>query len=607
VNAALVIAQREILERRRLFVIAAAIAVLPFLVALVPGASGQRNEAIILIAGLATIAFSCGLALMLGISAIGRDLSERRLSFYFARPVSVASIWFGKLTGAVILASLIALIIGLPAFLSAPDAWHTAWSDPGGLLTTIPPAILVLFLLGHAGSTLARSRSGWLGLDLVLAAFSALALYGLVRTLAFHGAEPAMRAAGWALAGVALLVATVAPVWQLARGRTDTRRNHLAFSQAVWTPIAVALLVAAAIAWWVVRPPLQAIQDPFIVQGRSWALVGGSAPASRGGATTSFLVDPATDAAVRVGPTLAVSFSDDGRTAAWAARAGLSLTTDSLQIYARRLGETETQPVASLDASNDGRYELSPDGARVAVVDREQLRVHDVRTRTVIASVARRDAGPVLVLYFAGNDVVRVIDWPGRERFRIFELDLRSKKFVQSGVTMDGYSSVDAAGSSMLVGASGNIVDARTGALRVALPDGSPAWWRGEVMTRDGSVVRIVRSENGQPAQFVHFDRNGRETSRITLPVTHAVISAEIEGRGIVLAGSIAQSPNQDFRSRKRIALLVDPVKGVIAQKAGVMPPFWYPWQSARLPRYAAGTVIFAKDAQDRLVTWKTP
>jgi ABC-type transport system involved in multi-copper enzyme maturation permease subunit len=97
-NATILIASRELRDRSRLFLIAAVMAVVPFLVALMLRRDRQMGMAAVAL--FLGVAYSGGLALMLGVSTIGRELTEKRLSFLFARPVSPAAIWFGKAAAA---------------------------------------------------------------------------------------------------------------------------------------------------------------------------------------------------------------------------------------------------------------------------------------------------------------------------------------------------------------------------------------------------------------------------------------------------------------------------------------------------------------------------
>src|SRR5512145_2096094 len=95
---ALIIARHELRERSFVFALAGVLALIPFAMSLMPfGRRFGRELMLAGTAGIISVCFTVGLALILGASLVGRELSEKRMSFYFARPVSAASIWFGKL------------------------------------------------------------------------------------------------------------------------------------------------------------------------------------------------------------------------------------------------------------------------------------------------------------------------------------------------------------------------------------------------------------------------------------------------------------------------------------------------------------------------------
>src|SRR4051794_30684593 len=119
---ALVIAAREFEEKRFVGYAAVAFAILPFILAAIPGISGKSPADVLTISALifgTTVAIAVGV--ISGASFIGRDLSDGRMSFYFSRPVGSLSIWFGKLTaGILMIAGTFGLII-LPARLAAGE------------------------------------------------------------------------------------------------------------------------------------------------------------------------------------------------------------------------------------------------------------------------------------------------------------------------------------------------------------------------------------------------------------------------------------------------------------------------------------------------------
>ncbi|HEX6158560.1 MAG TPA: hypothetical protein VF111_00240, partial [Thermoanaerobaculia bacterium] len=64
------------------------LAVLPFAATLAPAMRGWDKAMIVgFFGGMLGVALGLGLAIALGATTIGRELSDRRLSFYFAKPV----------------------------------------------------------------------------------------------------------------------------------------------------------------------------------------------------------------------------------------------------------------------------------------------------------------------------------------------------------------------------------------------------------------------------------------------------------------------------------------------------------------------------------------
>src|SRR5204862_4411388 len=124
----------------------------------------------------------------------------------------------------------------------------------------------------------------------------------------------------WALGIGLFVILAVAPVWQLARGRTDMRRSHAAFSMFFWSAIATLLAIAAAgFLWLRASTPADLVEVEDIAQASSggWALVTGVS-AHRGDFRSTFLLNAGTGKYARLTvPWSGVQWSRDGRVAAW--------------------------------------------------------------------------------------------------------------------------------------------------------------------------------------------------------------------------------------------------------------------------------------------------
>jgi hypothetical protein len=251
---ALVIAAREFEEKRFVAYAAVAFILVPFIIGAIQTVEGKSlRDAIALFPFMTAVGFTAVLAVMSGASLVGRDLSEGRLSFYFSRPVAVMSIWFGKLTaGILMIVGCFGLIIA-PAWFAPTGAWTSFWTfslaegTVGGLLIA-----LALFLIAHVISTFARSGSLLIAFDFAAAVICGVAIRLLVLQLAAVSANVLITRLLIVL-GIVLVVAIVAGgAWQLERGRTDRKRNHVALSQFLWSTMAGALLIAWIFVGWVV-------------------------------------------------------------------------------------------------------------------------------------------------------------------------------------------------------------------------------------------------------------------------------------------------------------------------------------------------------------------
>ena len=125
------VAYREIEQRRNVLAAAIVAAVLPFLAPLLPAVRHDAAaEVRFYTAAFLAFAFAAGLSLLLGTTAIGSDLSQRRLGFYFSRPIGASAIWTGKIAAAWLVVVLATVIVLAPAAL-ADDFALGARDAPG--------------------------------------------------------------------------------------------------------------------------------------------------------------------------------------------------------------------------------------------------------------------------------------------------------------------------------------------------------------------------------------------------------------------------------------------------------------------------------------------
>ena len=410
----LAVARREIVERRGILVAAAAAGILPFFAPLLPAArSFGASDSRLYAAAFFAVAFSAVLSLVLGTTTIGRDLSERRLSFYFSRPIGNAAIWAGKLAGAWLLILMVALVILLPAGLFDLSTWSrearsglAAWI---GL--ALGSAVVVFLALGNAASLAVRSRSIWLGGDLV-----ALALWiGVMGTISLPllaaRAPVVLQRLGLAVAAACAAALLAAGGAQVSIGRVDPVRGNRARFAVLWGLLfAIAGLSFAAVRWLISPTPngLVSALVGYVAPKGSWIEVEGRVR-GRADLWASFFYDVASGRFLqgRVGFEGAIVISEDGTTAAWTEPSGI-LAEGLQDVWICRLAEPVPRRVRMPVSARIGNLELSPDGSRLAVHGGESLGVYEVPSGRLHASLPPAPDERFRRVAFLQRDRIRV-------------------------------------------------------------------------------------------------------------------------------------------------------------------------------------------------------
>ncbi|HEX3556789.1 MAG TPA: hypothetical protein VIA62_26500 [Thermoanaerobaculia bacterium] len=573
----LAVFEREIVERRLLAVAALALGLIPPLVPLLPGMPAVapaelRNGVALSLALVLSFVF----ALLLGGSVVVRDIAERRLGFYFARPLPGGAIWAGKLAAAAALAAGAGLLVLLPTSLlgGIPDpsgSWGTTWvafSRPE-IAAVWLGALLLAVAVSHAAGVILRSRSPWLLVDLVALGATATVVWTCLKVLARDGAG----IAGWgrfgpeatqhltllqymeiAVGSAALLATAAAGAAQVIRGRTDLRRGHRALSLVLWSALLPASLGLAGYTRWFETP---APEDLVSVHGvvpspaGSWIALYGQA-AHRGGSRPGFLFDVGSGRFVRAGfgipsldrPSL-VSFSADGGRAFWLeAPAGDAAgfrqrELELLSLDLRRRGASP-QPTRVFVPGAPSAFALSPDGRFAAVAQNDRLTVTEIASGRLLASVRVADQyHERTVLAFSGPGRVRLyyIDsyWAPLAAhshpttFSIFELDVATGRLTATGRATE----TTASNLSWILSPSADrgllrtpnalqLRDGATGAL-VATLGGEGA--RASFLP-DGHIALLERSAAGSDLRILDAG-SGAESRRFVFPGIRTVLVAD--------------------------------------------------------------------------------
>jgi ABC-type transport system involved in multi-copper enzyme maturation permease subunit len=507
------VAGREIVEKRFVFLAAIAFALLAVIPPLTMHMRGSFGEAITVSAAILATAFALGLAVILGATIVGRELTEDRLSFYFARPLPAAAIWFGKVAASTLLITLSFLIVFAPAVMIGARI-STQWTDsPATFAGVVLLAAILLFLLTHTVGTMVRSRSPWIGIDFLCAAATAVAVFAMLRLpLAAHAWTITMVASVALTAGLVLVV-LAACTWQVAKGRTNRVQNHLALSRSLWSGVTVVLLAVSSYLLWALAASPRTLTD-IRAQGAhdGWLLINGQS-AGRGDYRPTFLIH-ADGRSVRVlTPSwFGIAFSDDGRTAVWL-RQKVALSS-AVEIISCRLDDPHPHAVSTGIDTTVGEFCVSPDGTRVAIGE-DSVTIYELASRRSLGSFHLDLAQNANRRFrFVGRDVVRIIVdvWRGQPMREVYEYDLRTRTLQRTAAFEDQVLSVSDDDTRMLLSRPAvlTLADARSGA-PLARIEGS---WSQAAFLRDGSFLAV--RHQGTTLTADHFAANGTPLREIT-------------------------------------------------------------------------------------------
>lgn len=398
--------ERELVERRLLAVVALVAGLLPFLVPFVSNARHLDPAELRSGAALAFgMTFTVIVAIVLGASVLAGDLAERRLGFYFSRPLPGWAVWAGKMAATALLTLGGGLLVLLPASLAGGIGLGSILpgkavpSDLFSLGLFWVAAALFLILASHAVSVMVRARSPWLAVDLAAAAVVGLLLWDARVDLLFAGALP-FSPTPWdgLAAALVFLGLAVAGAAQVMRGRTDLRRGHRVLSLTLW---GLLLLVAAAgqgLSRWMldVSPEdLEQVTEVSSSPRGSWAAFSGPAR-HRGEYRPRFLLDTASGRFFRTGGWWTL-FSEDGGRAVWTEPSWRSLRSPDrspdrspeLVLYHLDLRDPKAAPAATSIMFQEPFFglALSPGGERVASIRGKRLLVEDLDREKILASI----------------------------------------------------------------------------------------------------------------------------------------------------------------------------------------------------------------------------
>ena len=416
-QAAVGIFLREVSQRRDLFVLASAVAllvsILPWLITFDGERPGDIREGLALAFSLAAGVL---LAVGLGATLFGRDLSEKRLGFYFARPVSGLSIWIGRMAAVYLLILACEAIILLPVllgvlegplpFMVIRDVFSGGAAEPYGLVAVFLLAPALLLGVAHAVSVMTRARTPWIFLDLLGAVAVVPTVWLILRPFVAFGFDRAVSFFAWELAAVFIATPLIAGAVGVIVGRTDARRTHAGLSVAFWTLLIAALASTAGYAHWLLNfSPMQtgSVSVMNISPDGRWLEIHGTGWA-RQEVSRVFLVSvndgrwyplPVRGSRWSHGEPSTV-FSENGGRVVWLADGD---GDQPRAIFYADLDSAELEPVATtLAATTTSNVALSPDGVHLLIAENRLVSIFslkDERLVTAARNPTNHASGPV--------------------------------------------------------------------------------------------------------------------------------------------------------------------------------------------------------------------
>lgn len=610
-KATLVVAAREVAERKLILLGALLLGLLPLALSGVTGPGGSSVAEVRLVsAGLLSLTIALTLSIAFGATILVSDITQKRMAFYLSRPLSSVSIWGGKLLAAWLVSVLGTCLAALPTvLLEGVRSFEVQGSSARAALYVLV-SIALLLAGAHVISSIVKLRSAWAVPDFLLAVFFTIAIFLPLHGLTFVGfwdieamSYPPDWFAWWVAAPL-IVVFIVASYVQVTDGRIDPRRSHGALSATLWGIMALIAVPLAGLSWWVNAATPEDLVSIFEMQAAprgAWVRLYGHLRA-RGSATSSFLYD-ADSGRFMKNPSWWPRFSADGRRVAWAeAHPGFFERKSTIRVLAL----DSTKPTtfdSNIEMKRGAQLAFSPSGRRLAVSDGKILAAYEVsdpsNPKQILALLA--EAGGRTVL-FLDEDRIRLFpqDLRGAGQgiaptdIEIEEISLPTKKSLVTGRLEPGsftYVRLSADGR-YLVETRGKLLtlhDSRTGALLATLSEDleSP-----KLRFLSGDRIVVAGVANGKAILKI-FLEGGRAPA---LPLDLGLAASVVLG-GEVAPGRIAVSlspfQSNDDRSRRAWKLaIVDMATGLVSPGPdGLVPADRFAWWfSPVLPPAEAGS-----------------
>jgi len=402
---ALLIASLDFRRLRMLPVTAAALGMLVLLARFLPSMRPSDVPELTLICALIS-AYALGTisAFSAGGMLFAKELSEKRLSFLYARPLSTFSIVAGKALAAItLIATSIAVALAPALIVYGRSAAARTTDAPLNLLLITATLMTTGVLLAHLTTLGFNDKSVWLLVSFVALSAGIAVITLTIRELLIPSEWSASETLPliFIAAGSTILIAIVATVLGVIKGRALLRSVHRVTAITLAIGMGLLSLLVLGGAYWLTHPSVHDIHTHDVVispDDRHIVAVG-----TRMGVPSSFLVNTTgAQPAVRLGSfTSAHSFSADGKTLAWTKNTRDSHFLHVWKIQAGKPRET------TLEGERWNPSALSPSGRYLAKVG-NNVELYDLEDGDrLIKSVAlSEDSRSHRRVEFSGEDTL---------------------------------------------------------------------------------------------------------------------------------------------------------------------------------------------------------
>ncbi len=632
----LAVAAREIVERRLVLLGTLLVGLLPLTLPFLPGLGGAGARDVRFVAAFyLALTIAVAFPIAFGATILVSEITQKRIAFYFSRPLPPVSIWAGKLLGALFISVSGACLAAIPTILVDGKRAFAAFDTSGPATVYFVLTTLLLLAGAHTFSSMVRLRSAWIVLDFLLAALFAALIALSLRSLFLAGfwnlyeMKHSPEWLAWWLAAPLITALLAASYMQVADGRTDARRSHGALSVTLWGLTALLALPLGGLALWVNAATPKDLVHVDGIQAAphgTWVGVAG-AVRSRGSAEASFIFDAMSGRFVKCPFSWdgTVAFSADGTRAAWGEpRFGFFEMKDNrLDLFVADL--SAGRPVATgLEPAGWATLALSPSGRRLASFDGKTLAAFDVSDAGNPKQIAVFRIARDLRYTFVDEDTIRAfprffntqVKGLDLARLDITEFSLSSKKSLVTGRFEPGTLpflrlSADAR---FLVGTRRTkddpsapqiltLHDGRTGAHLMTLSEDLEA---PRVRFLSGGRMAVAGVADGKGILKIFLEGERSPARSIELgPAAGAILGGEVSPGRVAVALTPFRSNDERSRSAWKIVFVDTGTGAVSAGPDGLVPADRFSsWFSPVLQPAEAGlpsSCLFL-DAERRLV-----